>query len=279
MNAISSPLVSVIMPVYNGAAFIREAIRSVLKQSYSNIELLIVNDGSNDNTEEVVLDVTGVDSRVKYVKQERKGAAAARNVALRNMNGAFFCFLDADDTLPEDAIQARMNKFASDPALDFCDGAVTIFDGNMKYATGHWMPAYSGYVFRQLIRLSPSCFFGLTWLIKRNYCISYEFQEKMTHAEDLFFYIEISRSGKYDFIKQTILNYRTSPNSAMRDLKGLANGYRTLYEMVLLRFPSDIPFTGKLYLWFKIRKIMVLSFLSTGKIGDAFYFLITGTVK
>src|SRR5688500_14432623 len=147
MNEISTSMVSVIMPVYNGAVFIREAINSVLKQSYSNIELLIINDGSVDQTEAVVLSVIRADKRVRYFKQERKGVAGARNVGLRNMKGGFFCFLDADDSFPENAIQVRMDKFSSDPSVDYCDGSVTIFDETMKHPTGHWKPAYTGPVF------------------------------------------------------------------------------------------------------------------------------------
>ena len=90
-----SPLVSIIMPAYNASAFIAEAIRSVLDQTYSNWELIIVDDGSTDETPLVVRSF--VDKRVKYIRKERQGQSAARNTAMQRASGVYLSFLDADD--------------------------------------------------------------------------------------------------------------------------------------------------------------------------------------
>jgi len=90
-----SPLVSVIIPTYNRAGLILKAIRSVLCQDYTDFELLICDDGSTDNTEDVVRSVK--DKRIKYLRQENKGCAAARNLGLKNSNGWLIAHLDSDD--------------------------------------------------------------------------------------------------------------------------------------------------------------------------------------
>jgi len=94
-------LVSIIMPSYNTAKFIGETINSVLSQTYSNWELIIVDDCSNDNTDEVVASFD--DKRIKYIKNEKNsGAAVSRNRALREAKGKWIAFLDSDDLwLPE----------------------------------------------------------------------------------------------------------------------------------------------------------------------------------
>lgn len=94
--------VSIIMPSYNTASFIAESIQSVLAQSYKDWELLIVDDCSSDNTDEVVMPYTS-DERVKYLKNERNsGAAVSRNRALREAKGKWIAFLDSDDLwMPE----------------------------------------------------------------------------------------------------------------------------------------------------------------------------------
>lgn len=97
----TNELVSIIMPSYNTARFIRESIQSVLDQTYQNWELLIVDDCSTDNTDEVVASIE--DDRIKYFKNEKNsGAAVSRNRALREAKGKWIAFLDSDDLwLPE----------------------------------------------------------------------------------------------------------------------------------------------------------------------------------
>ena len=88
------PEVSVIMPAYNGAEFIREAIESVLAQSCSDWELIVVDDGSSDETAQIVL---GFGARVVLQQQAHRGPAAARNLGLLKAAGKYIAFLDADD--------------------------------------------------------------------------------------------------------------------------------------------------------------------------------------
>lgn len=98
-----SDLVSIVMPSYNTAGFIAETIESVLAQTYTNWELLIVDDCSTDNTDEVVSSFLNVEPRIRYLKNERNcGAAVSRNRALREAKGRWVAFLDSDDLwMPE----------------------------------------------------------------------------------------------------------------------------------------------------------------------------------
>ena len=89
------PLVTIIMPAYNAEKTISRAIGSVLKQDYSNIELIVVNDGSTDNTRSVCEQFS--DARIKVITQENKGLSGARNTGLSNSKGEFVTFVDSDD--------------------------------------------------------------------------------------------------------------------------------------------------------------------------------------
>ena len=90
-------LVSIIMPSYNTERYISESIRSVFNQTYQNWELIIVDDCSNDHTDEIVSEFLD-DKRIKYLKNEKNcGAAVSRNRALRESNGKWIAFLDSDD--------------------------------------------------------------------------------------------------------------------------------------------------------------------------------------
>src|SRR5690606_22331258 len=114
-------LVTVIMPAYNAGKYISAAIDSLIKQSYPNWELIIVNNGSADHTNEVVFSYR--DERIKYFQlQENEGVSSARNRGLREMNGDFFCFLDADDMFPSNSLKHRLEIFQQNNELTFVDG-------------------------------------------------------------------------------------------------------------------------------------------------------------
>lgn len=103
-----SELVSIIMPSYNTAKFISETIESVLAQTYTNWELIIVDDCSTDNTDEVVKSFLS-DNRIKYIKNEKNsGAAVSRNRALREAKGKWIAFLDSDDLWMPDKLQKQI---------------------------------------------------------------------------------------------------------------------------------------------------------------------------
>ena len=88
---------SIILPTFNRAHMIHEAIKSVLNQTYKNWELIVVDDGSTDNTKEVVEEFVKIDKRIKYIFQENKERSAARNNGIKNAKGDWICFLDSDD--------------------------------------------------------------------------------------------------------------------------------------------------------------------------------------
>ncbi|MBQ8015146.1 MAG: glycosyltransferase family 2 protein [Clostridia bacterium] len=104
-----SELVSIIMPSYNTARFIKETVESVLAQSYTNWELLVVDDCSTDSTDDVMAQFLG-DSRIKYIKNEKNsGAAVSRNRALREAKGKWIAFLDSDDLWLPDKLKNQID--------------------------------------------------------------------------------------------------------------------------------------------------------------------------
>src|SRR5690606_24934270 len=134
-------LVSIIMPAYNATTYIADAIESVLHQTHPHWELLIINDGSKDNTEEIIKPFLS-DSRIQYFKQENKGVSAARNVGLKNMKGDYFCFLDADDVLPPNSLADRLKIFQTNSQVKYVDGVVEKKDHSLKQILLIYIPAF-----------------------------------------------------------------------------------------------------------------------------------------
>jgi glycosyltransferase involved in cell wall biosynthesis/radical SAM superfamily enzyme YgiQ (UPF0313 family) len=116
-----SPLVSVIMPAYNADKFIEKAIRSILAQDHRDFELIIINDGSTDRTEDKIR--VFKDKRITYLFQENKGLASAHNLGIKNSKGAFLIKLDSDDMMTPDFISKHLQEFDKHPEADliYCD--------------------------------------------------------------------------------------------------------------------------------------------------------------
>jgi glycosyltransferase involved in cell wall biosynthesis len=117
-------LVSVIITVYNGARYLAAAIESVFAQTYQPVELVVVDDGSDDGSGEIARKFL---PRLHYFYYPRGGIAAARNRAVELASGEFFSFLDADDLFPADRLERQMTEFAHGPTLDVVYGHVREF--------------------------------------------------------------------------------------------------------------------------------------------------------
>jgi glycosyltransferase involved in cell wall biosynthesis len=138
----SSPLVSVTIPVWNGALHIGEALASVLAQAHPALEVIVVDDGSTDGTVEAAQRVA--DGRCRILRQSRSGPAAARNLGVAGSRGALLAFLDADDVWMREKLALQMPALLNDPTLDMVFGHyVTIGDGNGAELADAARPGYS----------------------------------------------------------------------------------------------------------------------------------------
>ena len=108
------PLVSVVIPAYNSARYLPMCIDSALGQKHLLVEIIVVNDGSTDDTDEVIFPYL---SKIKYLRQENKGLSAARNFGFKAGTGDYICFLDADDILMPDKFEKQLEKFRQEPDL------------------------------------------------------------------------------------------------------------------------------------------------------------------
>lgn len=249
-------LISIIMAAYNAEKFINDAINSVIEQSFTDWELLIVNDGSSDTTERLILQFQ--DPRIRYFKQINKGVSSARNLGLEKMRGDFFCFHDADDVLPPNSLNVRLNQFQKNPNINFVDGWVSVRDQELKTETYRYIPSLKGKIFNELVRLNTHCYFGPSWMIKRDPEQTYRMIEGLSHAEDLCFYLALAKEGNYDFVDEEVLWYRKGHTSAMSNVKGLEKGYYYYYTYAktLGAEKKDLN-----YLKWRLRRIIFLSYL------------------
>ncbi len=261
-----NPIVSVIVPAYNAEMYLAESISSVLDQDYPFFELLIVDDGSKDATYEVTTQFQ--DSRMRVFRQPNKGVSAARNLALSQMTGEYFLFLDADDKLTRESISTRLELFAQNPSLEFVDGSVQVMDISMDRTIDTRYHTFEGPPLNALLRIDSSCFFGPTWMFRVVPGRTYSFLEGLTHAEDLFFYMTVSaHGGEYKAVKDVVYQYRSGNTSAMSDLDGLWEGYKTvLRNMGSTWLAGQVTNGQRRRFKRKVTSIMAKSFLRQNRI-------------
>jgi glycosyltransferase involved in cell wall biosynthesis len=146
------PEVSVIVPCYNYGHFLAETLESVRLQTFQNWECIVVDDGSVDNSREVILTFVATDTRIKYIYQENRGSSAARNAGIRAAKGAFLQFLDADDLIEKRKLELQVSFLSGNPDIDIVYGSVRYFTTEqpglrlffMKDDDPPWMPNVSG---------------------------------------------------------------------------------------------------------------------------------------
>ena len=258
----TEPLISIIMAAYNAEATIAEAIESVLMQTYQQWELIIVDDGGTDNSYDI--SISFGDDRIQVIRQANEGVSIARNFGLRQMSGDYFCFLDADDTLPCQSLSARLKKFESSLEIAFVDGKIQVMDSTLTQVLEVREQTYFGNPFAALLKIDNSCFFGPTWMVRRDPNFNYEFKPGLTHGEDLLFYMMISqRGGVYAAVDEVIYNYRSGNQSAMSDLDGLWKGYQSIFRELKSRYDLSELQLGVFKR--KITSIMFKSYLGHGK--------------
>ena len=147
--------VSIIMPSFNKAKYISESINSVINQTYTNWELIIVDDYSNDDSQEIInLFASKFDNIKTYFNLENKGANYCRNFGIENAKGTYIVFLDADDLLTNHCIEDRMNVMKKNNTLDFCVFTMGVFNKKIGDSSIEWKPTskspLNDFLFHQL---------------------------------------------------------------------------------------------------------------------------------
>lgn len=260
---ITVPTVSIIMPAFNAARYLSDAIGSVLAQRFEKWELIIVNDGSTDGTR-IYLDKLR-DPRIRVHHQANCGVSCARNAGLDFARGEFVTFLDADDALPEESLAIRVRYLQEHPEVQIVDGRITVKDEELKGTLRERLGGVSGPYFPRLIRLDSSVFFGVAVMVRRAAIGTVRFQAGLTHCEDLLFLLEAANKKRwiYGSVDDSVYWYRTGTGSAMSNLAGLEQGYLHLLkccQSLEEGTPEDLA-----YLYRRIRRILVRSWLRQGR--------------
>ncbi|HKP31433.1 MAG TPA: glycosyltransferase [Chitinophagaceae bacterium] len=211
------PLVSVIIPCYNHAHYLREAVESVLAQSYANIEIIIVNDGSTDETESIAN--SWVD--VKYFFQKNQGLSAARNTGIEHSQGEFLAFLDADDYYHPDALMVNVRYLKENPSAAFVSGAHNKVSDDKKILEAE-RPSIKA---DHYLHLLQGNYIGMhaTVLYRKKIFDEFRFDTTLNACEDYDLYLKIARKYPVIHHDQLIADYRIHGDNMSSDIPKMLN--------------------------------------------------------
>jgi glycosyltransferase involved in cell wall biosynthesis len=216
---LTETIISVIMPVYNGERFIREAVDSVLAQTHAAWELLIVDDGSTDATPTILAHYH--DPRIRVFRQENRGEGGARNTGLDHARGDIVALLDADDVYLPTALADFVARFAADPEVDVLYADGTYCDAELRpimRMAEHRHGRHEGHILEPLV-LAPNTVSVPSCMAVRRCTVDARptrFDETLEYGVDWDFWIALARHARFGYLDRCTTRYRIHTSNMTR---------------------------------------------------------------
>jgi glycosyltransferase involved in cell wall biosynthesis len=214
----SQPLVSVIMPVYNTASYLKEAIESILDQTFGDFEYIIINDGSSDHSDDVVRSFN--DTRIKYVSnQGNKGLVYTLNRGLDLATGQYIARMDGDDISLPDRFQLQLSYLQQHPLVDVLATRVKLINENGA-ALADWADESKMISAADIFSFLPvnNCLAHPSIMAKSSVMKSFRYREDQKESEDYDLWLRLAAAGKQIHkLEQSLVKHRIRPSSFTRN--------------------------------------------------------------
>lgn len=207
------PKVSVIIPAYNRAYIINDAIQSALSQSFSDLEVLVVDDGSTDDTRSIVESIN--DTRIRYYYKSNGGVSSARNLGMTKARGRFVAFLDTDDFWPDNFLERLLESLQLSPKYGLAYCATTeLYPDGRKVAPKHIERCVSGKITKELFK--NSFIWPMAVLIQKDILENFCFDENLKTSDDNDAFLRLSIKTQFIFTPDIEVVRRCSSDSHAR---------------------------------------------------------------
>jgi len=249
-------LISIIMPVYNGGKYLHLAIESVLAQTYTNFEFIIINDGSTDDTKNILEKYSKLDDRIKIITNSvNLKIVKSLNIGLNAAKGEFIARIDSDDIWKKDKLKIQISYFENDSQLYLLGTSKQLIDENGKKIKGVERQIYEyGEIRRNILKYNLFCHSSV--LYKKVIIDEIgQYNEKYKNTEDYEYWIRIIKHFKTEILKDILVFYRISPQ--MVSLKKRKQQFYYVIKAKIFGFKL-LGFYWK-YLPFIIKDIYIIS--------------------
>jgi len=222
--------ITVLMPCYNAADYIADAIRSVLAQTFRDFELLIINDGSTDNTVDLIKSFT--DERITLIEQVKQGIAAALNNGLKHARTSFIARFDADDICFAERLEKQYNFMLSNPEVIVIGSGANYVDDAGNYIFTHFPQVVSNEEIQHLpFYICP--FIHASVMFKKDFVTIYGYNINAHSFEDHLLWLQLKQKGKMYNMHEPLLNVRLNPRSFTMDERKRSNTFHRIKNRAL----------------------------------------------
>jgi|AGTN01.3.fsa_nt_gi Glycosyltransferases involved in cell wall biogenesis len=233
--------VSIVLPTYNRAATLRRAIDSVLRQTHRDFELIVVDDGSTDNTALILSEI--VDPRIRIIRQANKGPGAARNAGIRAARYELVAFQDSDDVWFDDKLERQLAAMNDDIGVVYHDVICVKQDGEEELlSTPESIPL------NIVDRMETAGQLGIVWCLTRKHLIEAVggFDEVMAPVEDTDLLIKLRAVSEFVRVPMPLVYYFDSSDGITKNWQGVANSIRRLIQLHGKELAPFKPFVASL---------------------------------
>lgn len=269
MNNNNMPLVSAVIPTFNSRDYITDAIKSVLGQTYKNCEIIVIDDGSTDETVEVLKPLF---SKIKYCSQGNGGQSTARNTGIRHATGEYIAFLDADDLWLQKKLEKQVAYMEKNKrvGMSFTDSEIFKKDGivypslfSHEKLLGSILPKQAGVVDACFRKLISKNFIRIGSVVIRRDCLEKSglFDEALRNVPDLDFFLRIAMHYEIACIPEVLERRRLHDKNISADSLMTTRGYLAVLEKFKRLYPDYLASIG-----IDIDKIIAGSYFSAGYI-------------
>jgi glycosyltransferase involved in cell wall biosynthesis len=230
-----NPTFSIIMPVYNAERFLSEALDSAFAQTFTDFEVVVVDDGSTDNTAQIL---ASYGERIRVLTQENGGPSKARNAAIRASRGEFIAFLDSDDIWDARKLELQIAVMREDENIGFCFSDCQYFDseniweGNMGSRVPPMEQMFDAMLTEHFITLSS--------VVVRRKCVDAvgPFDESLIGCEDYNFYLRVADRYGFHFMPQSLVKSRCHADNLSNDLAQMRQDEIANLDKIAAMFPE-----------------------------------------
>jgi glycosyltransferase involved in cell wall biosynthesis len=232
------PLISVVIATFNMAQYLPLAVKSVLQQTYPYLEIHVVDDGSTDNTKDIMKQFSK-DSRVTYHYQPNKGQACAKNKGIEKSNGSYIAFLDADDMWMENKLEKQMPLFSKSIKNGVIYSYVSYIDEHGNFILTPKIKCYRGMISNRLL---VENFVGFNTTVVKRECFNKlgVFDESLPMGIDYDLWLRISTEYEFDFVAEPTIYYRVwSGQMSKNYMKRYHYGIKIMKNFIS-RYPNAV---------------------------------------
>ena len=255
----NNPLVSILIATYNSENFIKETLDSVLNQTYKNLEIVLCDDASSDNTVNILKEYQKKDERVKIIQNNKNlGISLNMNNGSRQCNGKYIAILDGDDWAYPYRIEEQVKLMEENPKVVLCSGYMDICDETLNVKTTRKYPLEDKNIRKAIIRYNPICHPASMWRtseLKKTTLYS----DNFTIARDYDLLVRISKFGEYRNIGKPLIKYRVREESETGKRVRQTQWY-SFYVQMKAHFEYGFPlkFGDKVFLFFRLIATVIL---------------------